>query len=151
MANPSGTPVYDTLRDPPVALVQTISEGLDTYNRAAVGNYSYTRLVVVARHPADLTRLVGGLFGDLLWGWFHIEALWVDQAWRGRGVGSRLLQQAETAAGVAGITRIHLETTSFQALDFYRRHGYTVFATLPDKPPGATWYYLTKVPATEED
>ena len=43
-----------------------------------------------------------------------------------------------------GITNIRLETTSFQALDFYITSGYTVFAELPDMPNGHTSYFLKK-------
>jgi hypothetical protein len=42
------------------------------------------------------------------------------------------------------IDNIHLETTSFQALDFYLKNGYEVFGQLEGKPAGHTWYYLKK-------
>ena len=41
-------------------------------------------------------------------------------------------------------TKCHLETTSFQALDFYRKNGYEIFGTLNDKPPGHISYFFKK-------
>lgn len=39
---------------------------------------------------------------------------------------------------------MQVETLSFQAIGFYLKSGYQVFAQLDDKPPGHTWYYLKK-------
>jgi hypothetical protein len=38
-----------------------------------------------------------------------------------------------------------LSTFDFQAPQFYLEHGYEVFATLPDYPPGHTDYHLRKL------
>ncbi|MDP3936617.1 MAG: hypothetical protein Q8R92_00595 [Deltaproteobacteria bacterium] len=38
----------------------------------------------------------------------------------------------------------HLDTFSYQARPFYERHGYTLFATLDDYPPGHKRYFLRK-------
>ena len=41
-----------------------------------------------------------------------------------------------------GVHRAYLETTDFQALDFYVGLGYEVFAQLENQPPGHTCYYM---------
>jgi hypothetical protein len=38
----------------------------------------------------------------------------------------------------------HLDTMSFQALEFYKRQGYTVFGELRDLPVGYTRYFMKK-------
>jgi hypothetical protein len=43
-----------------------------------------------------------------------------------------------------GARNAYLDTFSFQAPDFYQRHGYRVFGELVDFPPGHTRYYMTK-------
>jgi hypothetical protein len=43
------------------------------------------------------------------------------------------------------ILYIGSDTFSFQALDFYKKHGYVVFAKLNDIPPGHSRYYLKKL------
>jgi GNAT superfamily N-acetyltransferase len=68
----------------------------------------------------------------------------VDEAYRHQGVGARLIKMIEETALSKGITKSHLETTSFQALDFYRKQGYVIFGHLDDKPIGHTWYYMKK-------
>jgi len=78
------------------------------------------------------------------WGWLHIDWLWIDERIRKEGWGGRLLATMEQYAGSKGIINVHLETTSFQALPFYQKQGYTVFGELPDMPPGHITYFLKK-------
>ena len=89
-------------------------------------------------------QIVGGLLGDAGWGWLHIDILWVDESYRGRGIATDLLERAETESLAIGINRAYLETTSFQARPFYEKMGYEVFAQLEDQPPGHTCYYMKK-------
>lgn len=89
-------------------------------------------------------QVVGGLFGDISWGWLHISILWVDEAYRGRGLATDLLNQAERESAEFGVTRAYLETASFQARPFYEKMGYEVFAQLEDLPPEHTYYYMKK-------
>ena len=42
------------------------------------------------------------------------------------------------------IKNAHLETTSFQAVDFYKKNGYEIFGKLNEKPPGHISYFLQK-------
>jgi GNAT superfamily N-acetyltransferase len=58
----------------------------------------------------------GGLCG--------IELLWVREDSRKSGWGSRLLMAAEAEALRRGCDRVVLASFTFQAPDFYRRHGY---------------------------
>jgi GNAT superfamily N-acetyltransferase len=63
---------------------------------------------------------------------------------RGGGHGARLLAAAEAYALERGCGGAFLDTFSFQARPFYERHGYEVFATLPDFPPGHDRFFLRK-------
>ena len=60
----------------------------------------------------------------------------------------QLLQKLEEYAFSKGITNYHLETTSFQALEFYKKQGYELFGELPDMPPSFTSYFLMKQAGT---
>lgn len=135
-------PEVETLVDPPESVVSTLREGLYRYNLSKLGDYTWLPLAVVAR-SADGT-IIGGLYGDLMWGWFHIDILWVHPDHRGKDLGTAIMDEAEAAAVARGISHFHLETTSFQALDFYLRRGYEIAGQLENKPPGATWYFLKK-------
>lgn len=90
-------------------------------------------------------EIVGGLFGDVSWGWLHVDVIWVDESYRQHGLGSSLMDRAEAEAVAMGVHQAYLETTDFQALAFYEKRGYEVFAQLEDQPPGHVCYYLKKV------
>lgn len=119
-----------------------IGQGLDEYNRQHAGDSNHQELAVLVR-DAD-GHVLGGLLGDTYYGWLAINLLWVDAAWRGQGYGRALLRAAEAEAIRRGCHHAHLDTLSFQALDFYLKEGYTVFGQLDGLPPGHTRYFLRK-------
>ncbi len=82
--------------------------------------------------------------GASYWGWLVIEILWVAEALRGQGYGSRLLAAAEKEALQRGCRHAHLDTMSFQAPNFYLQHGYQVFGELHDLPHGHRRIFLKK-------
>ncbi|MEV0317232.1 GNAT family N-acetyltransferase [Streptomyces sp. NPDC050658] len=89
--------------------------------------------------------LVGGLAGHTWGRWLHVNHLWVDEAHRGTGVGSRLLAEAERVAREErDCLNSRVETWDFQAPAFYRGQGYEVVSVIPDYPEGAKEFTLTK-------
>lgn len=120
---------------------EIIIGGLVGYNDAHASREHYGELAVVARSGGSV---VGGLLGHTNWNWLFIRQLWVADAFRGTGTGSRLMQAAETEAVVRGCAHAHCDTFQFQALPFYQKLGYTVFGQLEDYPPGFTRFFLQK-------
>ncbi|WP_062513054.1 GNAT family N-acetyltransferase [Halobacillus sp. KGW1] len=92
----------------------------------------------------DDDTIVGGITANMFWHHMHIEFFWVEETLRGKGYGSALLEKMEAAAREKGCRFIHLDTFSFQAPDFYKRHGFEVFGTLEDHPEGFAQYYMIK-------
>jgi GNAT superfamily N-acetyltransferase len=88
--------------------------------------------------------VLGGLLGLIWGGWLHVAILWVADPVRGRGHGRDLLEAGESYARERGCIGVFLDTFSFQARPFYERHGYRVFGTLADFPPGHESYFLSK-------
>ena len=74
----------------------------------------------------------------------HIDALWIDEQHRGAGYGSQLMGAIEAYAAGQEHPLVYLETTSFQALPFYRKLGYEVFGELPEISPGHKLFFLKK-------
>jgi len=74
-----------------------------------------------------------------------ISVLFVDQQYRNKGLGSKLLAHAEQHARSVGIKLSHLDTFDFQAKDFYLKHGYEIFGVLNNCPEGHSRYYLKKI------
>ncbi|MDE6727709.1 MAG: GNAT family N-acetyltransferase [Oscillospiraceae bacterium] len=90
--------------------------------------------------------IIAGCIADGYW-WnaVYVDALWVDERYRGRGLGSKLLDDIENTAAENGCNLVHLDTFDFQAKDFYTKHGYEVFGILENSPEGHCRYYLKKV------
>lgn len=89
--------------------------------------------------------LAGGLTGRTWAYWLHVDLLWVDAGHRGRGLGARLLTEAERLAHEGrACTRSRLETWDFQAPAFYRKQGYEVVGEVENYPPGVTEFILVK-------
>jgi GNAT superfamily N-acetyltransferase len=86
--------------------------------------------------------LAGGLYGVLAWQWLFVQALWVDDAWRRRGIGRALLARAEAYAAAGGCHSAWLDT--FQAHGFYLALGYQEFGALENYPEGQTRWFLRK-------
>ncbi|MGY3869216.1 GNAT family N-acetyltransferase [Aeromonas crassostreae] len=121
---------------------EALRNGLNGFNEAITGQLLRERIASFIKDEDGAVR--GGILGEIKWGWFHIEGLWVDESIRRDGWGTHLLGAMEQYARSKGITNYHLETTSFQALPFYQKQGYEVFGQLPDMPPGHISYFLKK-------
>ena len=119
-----------------------IGQGLDAFNIQIAGDYNFQR-VCFALQTSDNT-IVGGVLGELFWDWFHIDLLWIPEELRGHGYGHQLLLKIEEEAKKRGAKNIFLDTFSFQAPEFYKKHGYQIFGELKDFPPGHQRYFFTK-------
>ncbi len=134
--------IFTDVHEPLADDINQLKKGLLNFNAP------YTTGLIdesVACFIKDSEGLVlGGALAKIYWGWLYIEWLWVDQSLRGKNAGTELLDRVEAYALKQSVSNFRLETTSFQALDFYLKRGYEVFAELADMPPGETTYYLKK-------
>ncbi len=124
------------------ALAARLDAELAAFNFDATGIRD-ARDLVAAVHDDD-GELVAGVQG---WTWgatCWVERLWVRADARHRGLGSRLLTAVEAEARARGCRQLALTTHSFQAPDFYRRHGFAVVGELPDYPAGHVSLLLRK-------
>ena len=121
---------------------ESLKLGLTNYNERFTGSVLSEKVASFVKSEAGL--VVGGILGEINWNWMHIQGLWVDEASRKNHWGSKLLANIEQYALSKDISNIRLETTTFQALDFYLKSGYSVFGELPNMPLGHTSYFLQK-------
>jgi ribosomal protein S18 acetylase RimI-like enzyme len=119
-----------------------VRNGIDEGNMRITGRRDTHPIAIFVRDEQGAIR--GGILGDVWAGWLHITYLWIADGWRGQGYGSQLLRAAESEARALGCQSATVESFSFQAPGFYQKYGYEVFATLPERPPGHTYYYLRK-------
>jgi GNAT superfamily N-acetyltransferase len=121
---------------------EAVGKGLRAYNTQQAGPELGSSLCFVLRAP-DHT-IVGGIIGDTHWGWLHINLMWITEELQGHGYGHQLLMAAEEEGRKRGAIHAYLDTFTFQAPEFYKKHGYQEFGVLDDFPPGHKRYYLTK-------
>jgi GNAT superfamily N-acetyltransferase len=121
---------------------QFIRDHLDAFNVGVTGISAWYPLHLFLRNGRGET--LGGLLGQAWGGWLHISYLWVDEAVRGKGWATQLMDQAEAYARERGCHAVELDTHSFQARPFYERRGYEVFGTLDDYPQGHKKFFLKK-------
>ena len=128
--------------DPSQKEIDFVNDSLARFNDEKVGSDNHELLNIVEYD--DEKNVIAGLLGGTYWGWMHIDILWVDEKFRGHGVGSKLLVAAEEKARRRGCHSVHVDTMSWQAPEFYKKHGYKIISELEDIPLGNKKFHLVK-------
>ena len=121
---------------------QKIGELVRSYNRSKreAAESEPLNLYIEDEHGRLLAGLVAETFGN----WLEIEYLFVKEELRGQGIGSQLLQQAESEAKKRNCRFAFVNTYQFQAPAFYQKHGYQEVFTLKDYPYTGQRHYYQK-------
>ena len=122
--------------------MEYVRDSLMQWNNRQVGEDGHTPLNIVEYDQEG--NVIGGILGGTYWGWMYVDILWVHRDHRQKGIGTRLLFEAEQEAVRRGCHHVHLDTMSWQAPEFYQKHGYEVIGVLPDIPQGYQKYLLQK-------
>lgn len=121
---------------------QKIGELIRSYNRSKreAAESEPLNLYVEDNSGEVLAGLVAETFGN----WLEIEYLFVKEDLRGQGIGSQLLQRAESEAKKRNCRYVFVNTYQFQAPAFYQKHGYQEVFTLKDYPCTGQRHYYQK-------
>ena len=121
---------------------QIIGDLIRSYNRSKreVAESEPLNLYVEDEHGEIMAGLVAETFGN----WLEIEYLFVKEDLRGQGIGSQLLQRAESEAKKRNCRFAFVNTYQFQAPAFYQKHGYKEVFTLKDYPYTGQRHYYQK-------
>ena len=92
----------------------------------------------------DGEKLIGGATGFIKYKWYFLDMLFVDEQYRKKGIGSKLISCIEELAKKENLLGVRIETWDFQAREFYEKNGYEVYAEFDDCPPGTVDYFLKK-------
>ena len=122
---------------------QEIGNLIRSYNRSKreTAESEPLNLYVEDEHGQLLAGLVAETFGN----WLEIEYLFVKEEFRGQGIGSQLLQQAESEAKKKNCRYAFVNTYQFQAPAFYQKYGYKEVFTMKDYPYTGQRHYYQKV------
>jgi N-acetylglutamate synthase-like GNAT family acetyltransferase len=121
---------------------KAIINGLVAFNRRRMPeSRRYKSFAVSVR---DGEKVVGGVVGECWMNVLFIQLLWIDDAYRGSDIGTRIMAEIEDQARNFGAVRAYVDTMSFQAPDFYRKCGYEEFGSIVGYPENVTRHWLTK-------
>lgn len=123
-------------------LRQEIRHHLKAYNSKFKEVQEDLSLVIDERDPTG--KLLGGIVCTIVGLWLEIDYMWVDASQRYRGLGSKLLIEAEAEAIKRGCKYATLFTYSFQARPFYEKHGYELAYVQKHYPVSNVKYHMTK-------
>lgn len=119
-----------------------IFKGLLEYNLARIEDKNPRDLGIYLQDEAG--QKIAGLIGNTHGNWLLIKFLWVSEELRGQNIGSNILSQGENIAKERGCKYSFLDTFSFQAPEFYKKHGYKEAFVLENYPIVGKRYYFTK-------
>ena len=121
---------------------QVIGDLIRSYNRSKRESSESEPLNLYVED--DSGELVAGLVAETFGNWLEIEYLFVKEDLLGKGIGSKLLQQAESEAKKRNCRYVFVNTYQFQAPAFYQKQGYKEVFTLKDYPYTGQRHYYQK-------
>ena len=98
----------------------------------------------VAFIARDQGAFVGAVVVELFWGALHIKYVYVEDEYRNRGIGIRLMQEALKYGLDNKCPFSFVETMSFQALGFYQKIGFALEFSRSGYKHGTSFHYLRK-------
>lgn len=105
-----------------------------------------TNFELVEQNPAG--DIIGGLVASVSYGWLLIKIVWVDKAYRNKGIARDLMSKAENKAIVLGCHSAWLDTSNPAAMQFYTGRNYVSFGQLSNTshqtPPDHQRWFMKK-------
>jgi GNAT superfamily N-acetyltransferase len=136
---------FDLVGAPTQEEMRIVHRGLHTFCRHQAGEeMDYPGICIRLTLRDQEGRTVGGLDSYTTIRVMALEAVWIDERYRGEGYGRQLLLEAERVAKESGCMAVNTHCLSFQSPGFFRRMGYEVFGTVDVYVDGYTEDLLIK-------
>jgi ribosomal protein S18 acetylase RimI-like enzyme len=127
--------------------IDAIEDHLREHNRRATG-HDGQGLGFVVRD--GLGRMIGVAAGYTWASTSELKQMWIDEAYRGRGLARALLNAFVTEARNRGVRRIWVASYDFQAPGMYEKAGFTRIAEFEEWPEGHINVVLCKTLPKQE-
>jgi GNAT superfamily N-acetyltransferase len=131
-----------TETSPSDATIRAVESGLTAHATGLGLKTDWSPRWIIGRDKDGVVQ--AGVRFVLAFEWLFVNWLWVADAYRQHGVGSKLMSDAEAAARAQGCRAAYLDTFTFQAPKFYEQLGYREFGRLNDFPPGHSRIWFSK-------
>jgi GNAT superfamily N-acetyltransferase len=120
-----------------------IEEGLNQFNDLMTGMSDRKPLSVFIK-STQTGEVLGGMQGRSSLGLLFIDLFYLPPELRKMGLGTDILRRFEEEGRKRGCTAAFLYTISFQAPDFYKKHGWEEFGRIDCKPEGTSRIFMKK-------
>lgn len=132
----------ELLEHPEQVLVDFLNDKIEEFNWQHWEVQERIPLAVQVKNEAGdvIAGAAARSFGD----WLLLDTLWVSDELRGKSIGSDILSRIEAAGVSRGCSKCLLDTLNFQAMPFYKRHGYKIQWVQQGYPQSGCKYFMVK-------
>ena len=110
-----------------------IADKLEAYNNS-IAPRTHPYLDLDKKIVDDKGNMIAGCIAGVSgWDTAHIDVIWVDEPYRGQGIGSYLLSEIEREAKENGAYLARTDAMELQ-MAFFKKHSYTVNVVYEDDP-----------------
>lgn len=129
--------------NPNAEQLRPIEEGLNKFNDLMTEINDRQPLSILIKSNKN-GEVLGGMQGRSSLGLLFIDLFYLPPELRRLGVGTEILLRFEEEGRKRGCTAAFLYTISFQAPDFYKKHGWEEFGRIDCKPEGTSRVFMKK-------
>lgn len=125
--------------------IKFVEEELEKFNLKKKPLQQEQEFIVFKHAAEEEGKIVGGVLAySSYYKIGYIDTLWVDEEYRGKGIGLQLLKKVETDLIQLGCQIIQLATFDYQGPAFYKANGYEEFGKLYYPNAELNEYFLKK-------
>ena len=122
--------------------VEDITERLDDFDESYI---TYKMDGEIQIGIEDNGKLVAGLDACITnFKILYVSTVFVDEDYRRKGLGARLMREMEKRAAAMGVNMIRLDTYDWQGKEFYETLGYECVGSYENKEDGFSEYFYLK-------
>jgi len=132
----------EVLENPEQELIDYLDKKIDDFNWE---NWEVSeRTPLAAQIKNEQGEVIAGAAARSFGDWLLLDTLWVSDELRGQNIGSKLLKTIEASGKSRGCVKVLLDTLNFQAMPFYKKHGYEIQWVQEGYPKTGCKYFMLK-------